>query len=532
MLFSRCAQVIPLNGGQRDLEPPKVIESIPANAALNFKGRTIEFKFDEFVQVRDIANQLVVTPQTKEKPLVEANGKKITVKFGEELLPNTTYRIFFGNAISDMRESNIISNFEYVFSTGNTIDSLFIEGKVAKAFNLKPEKETTVGLYVADENDSVVFKKKPLYFTKTNDNGAYKLSYLPKASFKIFAFTDYNKNLMFDGGEEAVSFNNSIIKTGSDSLVVLKTFKEPSAKLFLKKAYSPFYGVAYVIYNKESKNVVESYYNDQRDNISGGSGINDTCKVYYKDIFDTLRLKLHHPDINITDTIAITVSSKERFERQKTENKTILTVDVSPLNGTKMDYFTNPVLMFNNWMDEKNMDASKMILSYKTDSIIKTDLQLTKKAENSFVITNKLLPGINYELLLKKGAFKTMIGTESDSVKIAFKTTEASDYAKLNLKLLLPRKENYIVQLVDASEIVIAEQYVEMSLTSSAEQQLKFKNLMPGNYFVKVIEDKNQNKKWDTGNILLQKQPETIFFNALAIKLLADWDSETEWKVE
>ena len=532
MLFWRCAQVIPLNGGPRDLEAPKLIESIPANATLNFKGKTIEFRFNEFIQLRDIANQLVVTPQTKEKPVVETNGKKVTVKFTEDLLPNTTYRLFFGTAIADMRESNGIPNFEFVFSTGNTIDSLFIEGKVAKAFNLKPEKETTVGLYLADENDSVVFKMKPLYFTKTNDNGSFKLSYLPKSTFKIFAFSDYNRNLLFDGGEEAVGFNDNTVKTDVDSSVLLKTFKEPSSKTFLKKASSPFYGVAYIIYNKEQKNVVESYYKNQHENISGGSGMNDTCKVYYKDIFDTLRLIVHHPEVDKTDTISITVSSKERFERQKTENKTILTVDVSPLNGTKLDYFANPVLLFNNWMDEKNSDVSKTVLMYKTDSIIKTSLQLSKKTENSFSIDNKLLPATNYEIMLMKGAFKTMIGTESDSVKISFKTTEVSDYAKLNLKLLLPRKENYIVQLIDASEIVIAEQYVEMSLTSSAEQVFKFKNLVPGNYFVKVIEDKNQNKKWDTGNILLQKQPETIYFNALAIKLLADWDSETEWKVE
>lgn len=528
----RCAQVIPLNGGQRDIEPPKLVESNPPNATLNFKGRTIEFRFNEFVQVRDIANQLVVTPQTKERPLVEANGKRVTVKFGEDLLPNTTYRMFFGNAIKDMHESNGISNFEFVFSTGNTIDSLFVEGKVSKAFNLKPEKETTVGLYTPDENDSVVFKKKPLYFTKTNDNGAYKLSYLPKASFKIFAFTDYNKNLLFDGGEEAVGFNDTIIKTGEDSTLIIKTFREEASKLFLKKASSPFYGLAYVVFNKEQKNVVKSYYKSQQSNISGGSGQNDSCKVFYKDIYDTLRLLVHHPDLNITDSITITVSSKERIERLKAENKSILTVDVGPLNGNKMDYFANPVLVFNNWIDEKNIDTSKMILSYKSDSIIKTGLQLTKKNENTFEIKNKLLPGINYEIVMKKGAFKTMIGTESDSVKTAFTTTEASDYARLNLKLLLPKKENYIVQLIDGSETVITEQYVEMSLTSSAEQVLTFKNLVPGNYFAKVIEDKNQNKKWDTGNILLQKQPETIFFNVLAIKLLADWDSETEWKVE
>ncbi len=531
-MFWRCAQVMPLNGGVRDTQPPKLVESIPLNASLNFKGRTIEFKFDEFVQVKDIANQLLVTPQTKEMPNVEANGKRITVTFGEDLMPNTTYRLFFGSSISDMHEANMFSNFEFVFSTGNFIDSLFIKGRITKAYNLKPEKETTVGLYKSDEADSVVFKKKPLYFTKTASDGTYKVSYLPKSSFKIFAFTDYNKNLVFDGGEEAIGFSNSGIETGIDTILSLKTFKEETPKVFLKKAYSPFYGVAYIIYNKAQKNIATSYYKSNEENISAVNGVNDTCKVYYKNIFDTLRLTVHHPERNITDTVTISLLSKERFERLRTENKLILTVDLDPLKGNRLDYFANPSLVFNNWMDEKNYDVSKMILQYKTDSIIKTTLQLSKNAENTFGLSNKLLPNTNYDLLLNKGAFKTMIGTESDSIKISFKTTESSDYATLNLKLLLPKKENYIVQIVTDNELVIAEQYIEMSLTTSAEQLLKYKNLVPGNYFLKVIEDKNQNRKWDTGNILLQKQPETIYFNALTIKLQADWDSETEWKVE
>lgn len=532
LLFWRCAQVMPLNGGERDTQAPKLLESIPKNASLNFTGRTIELKFDEYVQVRDIANQLVVTPQTKEMPLVEALGKRITIKFNEELLPNTTYRLFFGNAIADMHEGNLFSNFEFVFSTGNTIDSLFVKGKVINAFNLKPEKEVTVGLYKNNESDSVVFKKKPLYFTKTADDGSYKLSYLPKSSFKIFGFWDKNKNLLFDGGEESIAFNDSIIETATDTVINMKTFKDEVSKVFLKKSYSPFYGVAYVIYNKEQKNKVTSFYTNQSENIIGINSLNDTCKIYYKDVFDTLRVLIHHPDRHVTDTLSISVQSKEKFERFKSEKKHVLNVQLNPMEANRVDYFSQPVLTFNNWIDEGEMDIRRMILSYKTDSIIRNGLILDKKGVSEFNIQNKLLPNTNYDLILLKGAFKSMIGTESDSVKISFKTSEASDYATLNLKLLLPKKENYIVQVVNDKEVIIAEQYVEMSLTSSAEQSLKFKNLVPGNYFLKVIEDINQNKKWDTGNILRQKQPETIYFNVLAIKLLADWDSETEWKVE
>lgn len=532
MLFWRCAQVLPLNGGERDTQAPKLLESTPKNASLNFTGRTIELKFDEYVQVKDISNQLVITPQTKKMPLVEANGKRVTIKFDEDLLPNTTYRLFLGNSIADMHEGNTFNNFEFVFSTGNFIDSLFVKGRITNAFNLKPEKGVTVALYKDNEPDSIVFKKKPLYYTKSAEDGSYKLSYLPKSAFRTFAFSDNNKNLVFDGGEETVGYNDSILETGNDTIINMKIFKEESPKIFLKKAYSPYYGVAYVIYNKEQTNKIGAYYKNQSENITGINSLNDTCKIYYRDIFDTLRVLIHHSDRNITDSLSMTVLSKEKFERFKTEKKHNLNVVLHPQQGDKLDYFAIPTLMFSNWMDETAIDTTKMILSYKTDSLIKTGLILDQKGPNLFNIQNKLLPNTNYDLMLAKGAFKSLLGTEIDSMKISFKTSEASDYATLNLKLLLPKKENYIVQVVNDKEVVIAEQYIEMSLTTSAEQLLKYKNLPPGNYFLKVIEDKNQNRKWDTGNILQQKQAETIYFNALTIKLLADWDSETEWKVE
>jgi hypothetical protein len=531
LFFWQCAQVSPLTGGERDTQPPKIKEAIPQNASVNFSSKTIELSFDEFVQVKDIANQLVVTPQTKEKPDVEARGKKIIIKFNEELQPNTTYRIFFGNAIADMHETNILSNYEYVFSTGPVIDSLEIRGKVINASDLKPEKDVTVGLYDNNEDDSVVFRKKPLYFTKTAEGGNYKLSYLPKASFKTYAFTDKNKNLMYDAGEEMAAFKGEPVSTLKDTINDMILFREESSRTFLKRSFSPFYGLAYIIYNKEQNNIVKAYYGAQKEDIVAKDGMNDTAIVYFRNIYDTIRLLVEHPGKK-TDSVSIMVAGKEKFDRMKKDGKHILNIDLVPLQGVAVPYYIKPSLQFSNWINADEVDQNKMELVIKGDSVKRIPLKLGKASVNAFRIENTLVPGNEYAIILGKGAFKSMIGVESDSAKFAFKTSEASDYAILNLKLLLPKKENYIVQLLNDRSSVIAEQYLELSLTSSAEQTLKFKDLLPGNYFVRVTEDKNGNKKWDTGNVLKKEQPEINYFNAQAIKLLADWDSETEWKVE
>ncbi|HRD40549.1 MAG TPA: hypothetical protein PLC65_18105, partial [Bacteroidia bacterium] len=109
---------------------------------------------------------------------------------------------------------------------GNKIDSLVIEGKVNNAFNLKAESDITVGLYNSSESDSVVWKQNPLYFTKTNSNGVFSINYLPPGDFKAFAFSDKNKNLKFDGGEEMIGFLNNTINSNVDSNLIFTLFKE------------------------------------------------------------------------------------------------------------------------------------------------------------------------------------------------------------------------------------------------------------------------------------------------------------------
>lgn len=533
LLFCGCAQVLPLDGGPKDNSAPKLLKSIPSNATVNFNAKIIEFFFDEYVQIKDINNQLVITPQFKKVPEIEARGKKVTVKFKEDLLPNTTYRLFFGNAVSDMHESNVVNRFEYVFSTGNYIDSLFVEGIVTNIHNLKPQSEIAVGLYLPNDTVASLLKNKPAYFTKTDNIGRYKLTYLPKSEFTIIAFADKNKNLMYDGPEESLAFNSEFVNTGSDTIVNLKMFKEEPAKLFVKKAVSPYYGLAYIIFNKETENQAEALYKSQQSSISTVKSKNDTCLVYYNNIFDTLRLVIKHGELVQNDTVSVALISREKHEKQIKEKKLIFDYEIVGLNSGKLEYFNPLTVLFNNWIDTSSIDRSKVVLSQVSDSILKPiQISLNTASLNKVQLKNKLDPASEYKLVISHGAVRAKSGIENDSLQLSFKTTDPEDYASLTLKLLLPKKENYIIQIVNSEEKVIAEHYTELSIASSAEQSYVFNNLLPGNYFVKVIEDRNKNEKWDTGTILTQKQPELIYFNPIAIKLLANWDSESEWTVK
>ena len=135
----------------------------------------------------------------------------LKIIFSDSLLPNTTYKLAFGNAITDINESNVLQNFEYIFSTGTAIDSLKLSGQVNYAFDKNAASQILVGLYNVNSKDSVVFKDKPLYICKTNDAGIFKFNYLPNSSYKIVAIKDDNKNLLYDGSEEQIAFLNDFV---------------------------------------------------------------------------------------------------------------------------------------------------------------------------------------------------------------------------------------------------------------------------------------------------------------------------------
>ena len=55
-------------------------------------------------------------------------------------------------------------------------------------------------------------------------------------------------------------------------------------------------------------------------------------------------------------------------------------------------------------------------------------------------------------------------------------------------------------------------------------EQITYSSLIPGKYYVRCILDKNNNSKWDTGNLLKARQPEEIIYFKDDINLKANWE--------
>lgn len=533
LLGVRCAQITPLTGGKKDTEPPKLVKAIPENASLNANPKTIELTFDEYITLRDVANQFVITPQTKFQPQIEASGKKVKVKFSEAFLPNTTYKLSFGNAIVDLRESNNLPNFEYVFSTGPSIDSLALRGAIENATDKKAAPQVLVGLYPVDAQDSVIYKDKPLYLIRTDDQGRFAFNYLPDKPFKLVAIKDQNKNLFYDGSNEQIAFVEGKVDPKDSTEIRMRLFKEVPFKNFIKRYFLVEPGKVNIAFNKPQVGTTVSADGMIRSqwNSSG-----DTLSIYYANRFDTLTTYLSYAR-DKADTLYIKIPGQaaKPTERGAVKKNNAYLIS-SNVDNASVPFFATPVVSLNYPVYEAQIQKAGFVLLEKRDTarVVQKPYTLVADAEPalSFTLQTELSPESSYTLTIADSTFRDAYKRVNDSTGYKFRTSSPDDYAGLSMKLLFPQKENYIVILKNDKGQLVDRRVVELSLASTAEHVLVYKNLSPGNYYIEAVEDRNKNGTFDTGNYFLKTQPEVIYINSAAIKLLAGWEIENEWRVQ
>ena len=218
-----CANIIPPQGGPMDNIAPSIMygQCIPDSLHLtNYKEKTIIIAINEEFKIQGLNTEMKTNPALI-KP-VEYKIKKVSKKksnliitFQEELKTNTTYTLDFGRSIKDLTENNVLQNPNFVFSTGNFIDSLYIEGQVTNIYS-KPIAGTLIGLY-SKEDSIIPNKHKPVYSTFSDSKGNYSLTHLAEDDYQIFAIADKNKNKNYDIRNEKIGFIRSKINPSRDT---------------------------------------------------------------------------------------------------------------------------------------------------------------------------------------------------------------------------------------------------------------------------------------------------------------------------
>jgi len=583
-IIGSCAKIVAPTGGPKDETPPKIIEIEPANYSTSFKSDEINIKFNEFIQLKDINNNLIMSPPVDEKPEIIVKGKTLNIKMKSWLKDSTTYNIYFGNSVQDYNEGNPIENFQYVFSTGTYIDSLSIEGQILDAFTLLPQEGIYVMLYDNYE-DSVPYKIIPRYLSKTNKEGFFKINNISENQYKVFCTDDLNKNFIYDMPNEKIAFVDSLIRFNLITEVIVDTlFKSDTLAVNLdstivnkqidtiitriNKYYEkPKY--LFMLFEEDKK--VQYLSNTKRDQkeklefmfnkpikdsliitindsivhkdwfLKEANTTNDTILYWITDslIYNLEQLNVllsyQKEDSNLvyqwtTDTLNLKYFETKKNKKTDEKPDTLIQYKINIKNNGIIDLNNN--IRFNFERPVKNVDQSKFSI-YSVVDTIENPVEFSVSRDNGDLrkmnIHTTWASDTSYKLIVLPGAFYDIYGLTNDTLEIKFKSQKMDFYGKILANVVGVDSSFQLITQLILPEKENEKVYLEKAIQKN--QVVEFPFLPPKEFIFKVIIDRNYNGKWDTGDYLMHIQPEEVLYHKEKIKVRSNWDMEINFDV-
>ncbi|GAB2761280.1 Ig-like domain-containing protein [Salinimicrobium soli] len=522
VFITGCAKRGTPDGGAIDTEPPKYVKARPENFTTSFDAKEIRIYFDEYVKVKDPQRQVIISPPMDPRPEITPLGtasKSIRIRINDTLNPNTTYTINFGRSIVDNNEENPLDFFTYAFSTGPYIDSLTVAGNVSDALLKVPDTFVSVMLYEVDStyNDSVVYNELPRYITNTLDSATtFQLKNLKEGTYQLVGLKDANNNYKFDPGTDKIAFADEYITIPTESVFDLILFREILDDKFVRPQQK---ADQHIMFGYEGKvhrdsiqiNMLTTVPDDFSYRITKDVE-KDTLHYWYKPAIpsDTLQFVVQTP--RFSDTL---------LTRIKEMKKDSLTFTFNPTSSIGFD------------------QALKVIPTVPLDSVNESLIRITNRDtvdvsftgnydrwKNEYALTFQKEERQAYNFTALPGAFIGFYGKQNDTIKTTFRTQSYSDLGNLTINLQNVRSYPIIVQLTTEKGVVQAEKY------STESSVINFRSVKPGNYFLRVIYDRNENGQWDSGKYLKGRQPEQVVYYPDLMTVRANWDDVYPFNLE
>ena len=577
MLYS-CASIGRPDGGPYDETPPRFIGSTPAAGALNNQRTKVSLLFDEFIKLEKATEKVVVSPPQVQQPEIKASGKRIQVNLLDSLKANTTYTIDFSDAIVDNNEGNPLGNFTFTFSTGTQIDTMEVSGTVLDASNLEPIKGILVGLH-SNLNDSA-FTKLPFdRVARTDSRGRFSIRGVAPGKYRIYGLMDADQTFTFNQKSEVIAFNDSLViprmeerirmdTAWVDSLtydtiverkymhylpddLILRAFKEFNYSQYLIKSERlvPQKFTFYFAGQADTLPTLKGLNFDERDAfVIEKNPRNDTIHYWVKDSLlfkqDTLAISLTYlytDTLNqlVSRTDTLNLVSKQKYKKEEPEKKKkkkkkdeedepeptkFLPVNVGA--PSSMDVYGSISLTF----DEPiaRFDSAAIHLKEKVDTLWK-DIPFEFEQDSlnlkRFNLYYDWEPGNEYEFSVDSTAFHGIYGLFTDKIKQGFKVRKLEEYASITF-LVTGADSTAFVELLDAQDKVVRRR----RLTDGGYADFYFLN--PGKYCARLVNDRNGNGIWDTGNFEKGEQPEEVYYYNMILEPKANWDLDKQsWDI-
>ena len=515
LLINGCAKRGSPTGGPKDSIPPVLVNANPKLNSTNFNEEEIRLTFDEWIKLDKVQDQLIISPPIDNssyeiKPLSGVT-KKVFIRFIDSLNSETTYTINFGNSIKDNNENNTLTFFNYTFSTGETLDSLYVKGLISDAFDREPSNYVSLQLYRIDSihEDSIVFKNKPTYISNTLDSASYKFQNVKEGKYLIIALKDLNNNYLFDPFFEKIGFIDSLITLPKDSIIDFKLFKEETELVWDRPHFINSEKIGFGYYGKLDIDKIElnSKIPDSVSYTFLKEKETDTLNLWLsRNSFDSLNFNLIEKDTIKLTTIKFDRKRDTLIDSLRISSKTSNILHLK--ESFKLSYNIPIYKIVDSLINIRNIDS--LLISFKTR---------INKDEEELDIIFEVSPSDEYNINLYPNAIVDIRGNVNDTLNYKVITQTLEDYGNIYLDVVRNNDSKFILHLIDNNGDIIRE-YINISQNST----YSFDLIRPGKYSFRLIEDLNENSKWDTGDYLKKIQPEPVYYYKDEIEVRANWD--------
>ncbi|MBQ6086572.1 MAG: Ig-like domain-containing protein [Bacteroidales bacterium] len=537
-------------GGPKDSIPPVLydIRPLPGAVKVPVHDTKIAFTFDEYVKVKDPKSIFLSPPQQK-APKYKMKGKTLIVYFEDDLLPNTSYTLDLTNAIADNNEGNLFPGYTYVFSTGETIDSMMVSGMVQDCNTLLPVKGATVMLY-KDHSDSAVFLSRPYAAVKTDEWGFFSIRNIQDTVYRMYALKDASSNNIYDPDEDLIGFVDSLVRPTvvvndtlpellkydmKDTVRVLarKTpyeislFREKPSKQYLKNKNRIGERSAYITFNAPGANIhslgIKGLPSDQI--ITQFNIPRDSLELWVNNpgvMPDTLYLEINYDKTDslgvlspFDETVPLYIEGAPRRSAYSKSSRRNLkhedTICVATLQATS-ETFEHDGFSLEFKYPPINGDFNSIVFRSVNPRQQESRGTFTVERDSTNLRRYVLRPegefmtGYDYYMKVPANTFRDINGFWNDSTEVKVNVPTDEKLSSINLNLTGVR-EKYIVELLDE-----ARKNTLMKYVVDGDRTLKFPYLKKGKYCIRITEDRNRNGIVDTGSLLDGRMPEKVKF--------------------
>ena len=585
-VMASCAKMGQPDGGWYDETPPVIIKTTPQDKGVNINQKKIAIHFDEYIQIDNPTEKVVVSPPQMEQAEINAAGKKIEIELKDTLKPNTTYTIDFSDAITDNNENNPLGNYTYSFSTGDHIDTLEVAGYVLNAKDLEPIKGILVGLY-SNLNDTAFTGEPMLRVSRTDSRGKFIIKGIAPGDYRIYALQDADNNYRFSQKGEQLAFTHDIITPTfkpdirQDTLwrdtlhidsiarvpythflpddITLRAFTETQTDRYLIKSErtEPDHFTFFFSYGDSLLPEVKGLNFDEREAfITEHSEKRDTVTYWLRDTMlvnqDTLRMELKYMATDTlgvlrlqTDTLDMLAKTpyEKRMEQQADRYKEWKKKqDRAKKRGKPYETEMPAAALKPQYIVASEPDPDQNVIITMPAPLAKADtscIHLYSKhdtlwyrspyvfrpkqgANRTYELLGEWRPGIEYSLEIDTMAFTDIYGKTSAPYKQGFKVRSEDSYATVLFEVTGMKDTTIVVQLLSSSDEVVKE-------VSTDNGTAEFFYVKPGTYYARMFIDSNRNGEWDTGLYAGDRQAETTYYYPEKLECKEKWDMTLTW---